>query len=172
MNNNISNNYAIDYDPDILVKIKKMIKEGFEKLKSFVKSRKESKFQIYYELEEKFNDISNILRNKKIFENEFKFHLLIKSEILYIVYRNCENPSFDHCNFALELFDFFIEIWDAKNNLFENFSELELKTYEKLQNTFKERYHKYRREFYCNIYEYSDDFNEKEMYEFAKSLRG
>ena len=68
---------------------------------------------------------------------------------------------------ALELLDFFIEIWEAKINLNSNLSEDQ---YISLQNEFKKRYHEYRREYYWNIYEYSEDFNEKEMYEFAKRL--
>ena len=33
--------------------------------------------------------------------------------------------DFGHCEFAIELFDFFIEIWDAKIRLIENFSKKE-----------------------------------------------
>ena len=43
--------------------------------------------------------------------------------------------------------------------------------HENIKLSFKKRYHNYRREFYWNIYEYSDDFDKNEMYEFAKSLK-
>ncbi|WP_298521275.1 hypothetical protein [uncultured Methanobrevibacter sp.] len=84
----IENDHNIDYDPEFLSKIKELIKEGFDKLKSFVKSKKESRYKFYYELEEKLNQISNLLRSNEFFKNEFNFHLLIKSEILYIVNKN------------------------------------------------------------------------------------
>lgn len=95
---------------------------------------------------------------------------MISDEILYIIYQNCEDTSFGHCDFALELYDFFIEIWNEKIKLTKDFSEESLK-HEKLKQNFKKRYHDYRREFYWSVYEYSDDFDEKEMYEFAKSLK-
>ena len=36
---------------------------------------------------------------------------------------------------------------------------------------FKKRYHKYRRKFYWDIYQYTGDFDENTTYEFAKTLR-
>lgn len=130
------------------------------------------KFNIYNELEEKFNDIAKNLEKYEFLNDELTYLLLISDEILYIIVdQNCKDSSFGHCDFALELFDFFIEIWNAKIRLIENYCEIELKKHEIFKSYFKKRYHTYRREFYWNIYEYSNDFKEKEMYEFAKSLK-
>ena len=170
MYGNMTQNQTIDYDSKIIPKIKKIINEGFEKLKTFV-NIKSSKFKEYEELEEKFNDIANNLEKYDFFNDELTYFLLISDEILYIIYQNCENTSFGHCDFALELFNFFIEIWNEKIRLTKNYSSKELKKHNIIKLNFKNRYHEYRREFYWNIYEYSDDFDEDEMYEFAKSLK-
>ena len=167
---NINKNISIVYDTEILNKIKEMIQEGFDKLKNLVNSEP-PKFNIYDELKDKFNDIENNLKSYDFLNEELTYLLLISDEILYILNQNCKDSSFGHCDFALELFDFFIEIWNAKIRLIENYSEIELKKHETLKSDFKKRYHTYRREFYWNIYEYSEDFDEKEMYEFAKSLK-
>ena len=167
---NINKSIPIVYDPEILNAIKEMINEGFEKLKILIKSEP-LKINIYNELEEKFKDIANNLERYEFLNDELTYLQLISDEILYIVGENCKDSYFGHCDFALELFDFFIEIWKAKVRLIENYSETELKNHESLKSNFKKRYHEYRREFYWNIYEYSDDFNENEMYEFAKSLK-
>ena len=170
MYGNMTQNQTIDYDSKIIPKIKKIINEGFEKLKTFV-NIKSSKFKEYEELEEKFNDIANNLEKYDFFNDELTYFLLITDEILYIIYENCENTSFGHYDFALELFDFFIEIWNEKIKLIKNYSTKELKKHENIKLSFKKRYHNYRREFYWNIYEYSDDFDKNEMYKFAKSLK-
>lgn len=170
MYSNMIKNQTIDYDSNTISKLKKMIKEGIEKLKSII-NIKSSKFDGYYELEEKFNNIANILEKYEIFNDDLTYFLLITDEILYIIYKNCENSSFGHCDFALELFDLFLEIWNAKLKLIKNFSDEELENYEEFKSEFKKIYHEFRREFYWNIYEYSEDFDEKEMYEFAKSLK-
>ena len=167
---NINKNISIVYDTEILNKIKEMIQEGFDKLKNLVNSEP-PKFNIYDELKDKFNDIENNLKSYDFLNEELTYLILISDEILYILNQNCKDSSFGHCDFALELFDFFIEIWNAKIRLIENYSEIELKKHETLKSNFKKRYHTYRREFYWNIYEYSEDFDEKEMYEFAKSLK-
>ena len=159
-------NCSIAVRHEIISKIKEIIDEGCQNLKSFVNSEK-YEFDIYQDLDNKFDDIANNLRDFDYFQFEFKYFLFIKNKILYIVYRNCRDNSFGYCDFALELLDFFIEIWEAKINLNSNLSEDQ---YISLQNEFKKRYHEYRREYYWNIYEYSEDFNEKEMYEFAKRL--
>ena len=171
MNVNNTTNTPIVYNPEIISKIKEMINEGFNKLKAFVKVKKQSKFEIYCELEEKFNSIALKLEKYDIFNDELDYFLLISDEILYIIHQNCEDNTFGHCEFALELFDFFMEIWNAKIELSENYSKIEIEKYSKLKISFKERYHQYRREFYWNIYEYSEDFDENESYEFAKTLR-
>lgn len=171
MNQTIQNNYTIDYTPEIIVKIKKMIKEGFEELKLFVKSKINSTFNKYYELEEKLNNISDKLRNLNSFSNEFEYYCFVKGKILHIIYENCKNNSYGHCDFALELFNFFIEVWNEKIRLNNNNSKKQLEIYKQKQNNFKNRLHKYRREFYCNIYTFSNEFSEDEMYNIHSSLR-
>lgn len=165
------NNPTIDCDPEILEKIKEMINDGLDKLKTFVKSKINSKFKIYYELEEKLNKIADKLRNLKSFSNEFGYYRFIKGKILHIVHENCKDNSFGHCDFAIELLDFFIDVWSAKIRLNSNFSNEELEIYEKEQIGFKKRHHEYRRKFYCDIYVPSGEFSEEEMYNIHKSLR-
>ena len=94
---NINKNISIVYDPEIITKIKEMIKESFEKLKNFI-NMKSSKFNAYYELEKKFNNIANNLDKYEIFDDESTYFLLISDEILYIIYQNCKNTSFGHCD--------------------------------------------------------------------------
>lgn len=171
MHSNITNDQTIVQESEIISKIKKMIYEGLFKLKSFVKVKKQSKLEVYYELEEKFNAIALKLEEFEFFNEELNYFLLISEEILYIIYQNCKKNSFGHCDFALELFDFFMEIWDAKIELLKNYSEIEIEKYTKSKIMFKKRYHKYRRKFYWDIYEYTDDFDEKVTYKFAKTLR-
>ncbi|MBQ2832783.1 hypothetical protein [Methanobrevibacter sp.] len=173
---NINKDNPIVYNPEILTKIKEMIKEGFEKLKSFVNIKsnelttKIPNFEFYNELDQKFDEITFKLKELRLCD-EYNYFLSISDYILYIVHQNSIDSTFGHCDLALELFDFFIEIWNEKIRLVKNFSEENIKKHEKLKLDFKKRYHIYRREFYWNIYEYSDDFDEKEMYEFAKSLK-
>ena len=146
MNTSINTNLSIDYDAIIISKIKEMIKEGLYKLKSFVEVKKQSKFKIYYELEEKFNEIALKLEKYEFLNNELNYFLSISDKILYIVNENCINTSFGHCDFALNLFDVFIELLESKIRLI-------------------------RHDFYNEIYESTGEFSEKELYEIHKSLR-
>ena len=171
MYSNIDAKPTIVYDPDIVSKIKEMIEAGFEKLKSFVKSKNNSKFDIYQELRTKLESIANRLRNVKLFRNEFIYFRSIKRKILYILNRNCENRFFGYCDFALELLKFFMEIWDAKIRLITNFSQEELEIYKNQKDLSKRRCHDYRREFYCNIFEANDEFSQDEIYKIHESLR-
>lgn len=168
-NMNINKNISIVYDTETLNTIKIMIKEGFDKLNSFF-SVKSSKFKVYFELKEKFNEIADKLRNIKSFSNEFAYFRFIKRKILHIIYQNCEDKNYGHYDFALELFDFFMEIWDARIKLNKEFSQKELELYETRQISFKRRCHKYRREFYLNIYHPDGEYNEKEIYNIHKTL--
>ena len=167
---NIDKNISIVYEPEILNKIKEMIQEGFDKLKSFF-SVKSSKFKVYNELKEKFNEIADKLRDNETFNNEFEYFLFIKRKILHIIYQNCENEKYGHYDFALELFDFFIEIWNARIKLNNRFCQKELTLYKAQQISFKKRCHKYRREFYRDIYIPDGEFSEKEIYYIHESLR-
>lgn len=171
MYNNINNNIAIEYDPEIISKIKEIIKEGFEKLKSFVKSKNKSSFDIYFELDEKFNDIALRLEKFEFLNEELDYFLSISDKILYIIHSNCINPTFGHCDFALELFNLFKEIWDKKIRLITNYSHLELERYNEFKNSFKIKYGKYRHKFYLEIHKSTGEFSEKEIYKLHESLR-
>lgn len=172
MNTSINTNISIDYDSEIISKIKKMIKEGLYKLKSFVKVKKQSKFEIYHELEEKFNEIALKLEKYEFLNNELNYFLSISDKVIYIVHKNCIDTSFGHCDFALHLFDVFIELLESKIRLINNYCNLELKRHKKFNIHFKNIYGEIRHEFYNEIYESSEEFSEKELYEIHESLRG
>ena len=166
----MSKNQTIDYDSNTISKIKEMIKEGFEKLKNFIKYEK-TDLNIYYELDEKFNDIALRLEKYEFFNEQLDYFLSISDKILYIIKQNCIDSSFGHCDFALDLFDLFIEIWNAKIKLIDNFSKRELEKYDAILNNFKSRYRAYRHEFYLKIYKSNSEFSQNEMYEIHESLR-
>lgn len=171
MNSNIEKNITIAYDENIITKIKELIKNGVEKLESFVKSKTKPDLSFYNELDEKFNHIAKNLEKYEFLDNEFNYFLSISSKILYIVRRNYQNDSFGHCDYALELFDFFMEILDAKINLINNFCEDETRKYEKIQTEFKARYWDFESEFYLNIYKSTGEFSEEELYKIHENLR-
>ncbi|AMD16712.1 hypothetical protein TL18_00850 [Methanobrevibacter sp. YE315] len=173
---NVDKDLSIVYDPEILTKIKEMIEEGFEKLKTFVKKEhdkiinKKPNFKLYNELDQKFDDISFKLKELKLY-SELNYFISISDYILYIIQANSIDSTFGYCNFALELLEFFMEIFKTNIKYYNSPQNVNSDEYTIIQDNFKEKYHEYRREFYWNIYEYSDDFDEKQMYEFAKSLR-
>ena len=175
MYNNINKNLAIEYDPDIVSKIKELIKEGFDKLKSFVKIKTDeitgiSNLNFYEELNLQFHEISTKLKELKLCREHYYF-VSIKDHILYIVRQNSLDSTFGHCNFAVELFDFFIEFFKTNLEFYKSTNEIP-DEFEKLQKSFKERYWDYRCIFYSDIYQPSGDFTEKEMYKIHEQLRG
>lgn len=167
MNQSI-NNLSIVNDETIIEKTNQIIQQVLEKLKAFVKTQKESKFTVYDELDEKFNEIAQKLEKCEILNDEFNYFLTISDKILYIVHKNCKNPSFDHCDFALELFDFFKELWDQKIELLNDFSDEKLKAYE-IQQT--RRYFELNKRFYREIYVPNPYYSEKEMYPVMSQMR-
>ena len=171
MYDNIDTKPTIVYDPKILTKIKEMITEGFEKLKTLLKSKSKSDFEIYYELDKNFNNIALKLEKYEILHEELDYFLLTSDKILYIVYKNCENNSFGHYEFALDLFDFFIDIWNAKLDLLNNFSTSEIENHEKIKEEFDKKYFEFNKKFHTAIYEPSDSYCEKEIYKIMKSMR-
>ena len=81
--------------------------------------------------------------------------------ILYIVRKNSYNKDFGHCNFALELLHFFIEMFKTNIDFYQKSTQI---------NNFKEqeckrKYLDYRRFYYQNIYisEYSDEKSYKTL---------
>lgn len=169
--NVITNKPTIEYDEEIILNIKEMIKKGLNKLESFIKSEKTNNLEFYHEMDERFNNIAKKLEKHKILNNEFEYFLSVSSKISYIVLKNCEDYSFGHCDYALELFDFLIDILEAKQELIKNYSEKELKKYEKAQEYFENRYWEYQKEFYLNIHESDGKFSEKEIYNIHEKLR-
>jgi hypothetical protein len=172
----INQNIPIEYDPEIISKIKEMIKEGFDKLKTFVKTKIDEKtiqtpnFKFYNELDQKFDEISYRLKELKLCD-EHNYFLSISDYILYIIRQNSIDSTFGHCNFALELLEFFMELF--KTNLEFYDSDIKVSNeFKATQKRFKERYWDYRYIFYSAIYQSSGDFTEEEMYKIHKRLRG
>lgn len=87
------------------------------------------------------------------------------------MHKNCENQSFGHYDYALELFDFFMALLEAKQELIKNYSQIELEEYENTQKDFENRYWEYKKEFYLNIHESSGKFGENEIYKLHEKLR-
>lgn len=173
MYNNVNNNIAIEYDPDILSKIKEIIKEGFEKLKCFVelktKEIKEiSNFSFYDELKLQFREISMKLKELKLCREHYYF-ISIKDYILYIVRQNSLDSTFGHCNFTVELFNFFMELFKTNVNFYKSLTKNN-EEFDMMQNRFKEQYWEYRSKFYCDVYQPTGDFTDEEMYQIHKSL--
>lgn len=171
MYNNRTTDIIIDYDPNILFKIKEIIKNGFEKLKIAVQSRFNSDFKIYYELDGKFNEIALMLEKYEILHEELDYFLLISDKILYIIKKNCENNSFGHYDFTLDLFDFFMEIWDAKLYLLNNYSTSELENHQNLKEDFNKKYFEFNKKFHREIFQPDENYSEREIYNVMKSMR-
>ncbi|WP_298523903.1 hypothetical protein [uncultured Methanobrevibacter sp.] len=174
MYNNGNNDITIEYDPDIVSKIKELIKEGFDKLKCFVKLktneiREISNFSFYDELKLQFREISMKLKELKL-RKEHCYFISIKDYILYIVRQNSTDSTFGHCDFTVELFNFFMELF--KTNLeFYKTGKTTTDEFKRLEKSFKERYWDYRCIFYSYIYQPSGDFTEEEMYKIHEQLR-
>ncbi len=139
MHSNKNKNITIEYDPKIISKIKEMIREGFEKLEICINSKDNPNFDIYNELDDKFNEIAKKLEKYDILHDELNYFLLISDKILYIVYKNCENKHFGHYKFVLDLFDFFMEIWDEKLDLLINYTPLNFKKHQNLKKEFNKK---------------------------------
>lgn len=168
---NINQNITIENE-NVISKIKEMIEAGWKKLNSFVKLGDNSKLKFYHEIDEKFNEIALKLEQYDFLCNEFDFFLLIKSKILYIIHENCKNNQFGHCDFVLDLFDFFIEIWNAKLNLIDSFSDEELQKYESCQIEFKRRYFQLNKYFHSEIYAPDEDYSEEKICSVMEKMRG
>lgn len=56
-------------------------------------------------------------------------------------------------------------------NLLNNYSENEIKNYEKIQIEFKDRYWNYESKFYLEIYKTNGDFKPHEIYEIHENIR-
>ena len=172
MNININNNITIEHDSKTLLKIKELIEIGFKKLKHYINSKKSKNknMNFYYDLKERFNKIYIELKELKLC-NELRYLLSISQFIDYIVYQNSINDSFGHCEFALELLDFCIEIFKTNFDYYLNSNNMSFEEFELFQEEIKRKHREYRREFYNKVYEKSGNYADNELYEIHESLR-
>ena len=175
MYTNMNPSITIGHDETTISNIKEMIEEGWEKLKSFIKSRadqtlllKEANLDFYHELKERFKNITLKLKELKLCE-ELRYFLSVSHLINYIVYKNSLDSSFGHCDFAADLLKFFKKIFETNIQFYNETYENDY--FKKVQEEFEKIHFEYIREFYWNIYQQDDEFDEEKMYKIAKSLR-
>ena len=101
---------------------------------------------------------------------EHNYFISLKDYILYIVHQNSIDSTFGHCNFTVELIDFFMELFKTNINFYKK-NQTATDEFKRLQKDFKEKYWDYRCIFYSYIYQSSGDFTEDEMYKIHKHLR-
>lgn len=106
----------------------------------------------------KLNEISDKLNELDLIV-DLKYFLSISHMLKYIVY---DTSSSDYYDFAVELLEFFRELFKTNMNHYDEF--------QKIQNDYKMRHLEFKREFYLNIYDDDGTFNQEEMYALAKSL--
>ena len=169
MHNNITKNTTVDFDDNIIRKIKEIIEKGLHKLESFIKAKTKPNLKYYYELDQEFDEIILKLEKLELWE-ERRYFLSIKRMILYIVQKNSIDRNFGHCNFAVELLNFFIDIFKTNISFYKNESETSEKEFEDFREDTKRKYREYRRIYYQNIYELTGEYCEKELYETLKRL--
>lgn len=157
---NINKSRHTPYDEDIIFKTIEIMENESNKLKSFIKSKVKPDLNLYKELDSEFDEIISKLEDLKLCQ-ERRYFLSIKRMILYIVRKNSYNKDFGHCNFALELLHFFIEMFKTNIDFYQKSTQI---------NNFKEqeckrKYLDYRRFYYQNIYisEYSDEKSYKTL---------
>ena len=178
MNENMNKDITIGFNEEVISNIRQLLEEGWKKLKSFVKSKAKNKIEIsnnnsnlefYNELKIRFKYIALKLKELKLFE-ELRYFLSISHFIKYIVYQNSLDSSFGYCDFAIELLEFYLNLF--KTNLEFYASPQNSDEFAEIQNDFKRKHFDYKREFYWNIYQADEDFDEDRMSDVAKSLRG
>lgn len=169
MNTNI-NNLTIEYDEGIIRKIKELIENGLNKLKTVVKSKIKPNLSFYNELDQEFDYISLKLEELNLLQ-ELRYFLSIKRMILYIIYKNSYDNHFGHCNFALELLTSFINMFKTNIKFYENGHSINEYEFEKHLTDYKKKYHDYRRVYYQSIYEPNERYSEKKLYETLKDFK-
>lgn len=170
MNLNITNSQTIDFDENIITQLKELIDNGLNKLRSFVKSRTKPNLDFYNELDCEFDEISSKLEYLELWQ-EHRYFLSIKRMILYIIRENSYDPHFGHCNFALELLKFFIEMFKTNIEFYKDDEIINTPYFNDYQEAYKKKYYDYRRIYYQNIYKSSEGYSENYAYEFLKSLK-
>lgn len=155
---------TISYDEEIISKLKEMLEEGGQKLKSFVKAKKEilhsnQNLDFYNDLKDEFKNIALKLKELNLFE-ELRYFLSVSHMINYIVYKNSIDSSFGYCGFAVELLEFYLDMFQT--NVDGHEFDVESQS--------KRKYCQYARKFYWDICNPDDDFATEEMHEFGKNL--
>lgn len=148
------------YDEDILFKTIEIMEKESNKLKSFIKSKTNPDLKLYDELDCEFDEIISKLEYLKL-SKERRYFLSIKRMILHIVLKNSSDKDFRHCNFAVELLDFFIEMIKTNVNFYQNPAAV---------NEYERKYRDYRRFYYTNIY--IEEYSDEEIYKILKGLNG
>lgn len=165
-------------DESIISKIREMIEAGWIKLKSFVnskidenqKNKSNHNLEFYHDLRKNFNNIASKLEELELYD-ELRYFLSISHFIKYIIYRNSLDSSFGHCQFAIDVLKFFIELFKFNLDFYTNSIEISDEEFKHIQREIKQTHWEYRREFYWNIYEPDDDYVEEKFYYYAKSLK-
>ena len=151
---------TISYDKEIISKLKEMLEENWQKLKSFVKDKnQEVNLDFYNDLKGEFKNIALKFKELKLL-GELRYLLSISHMINYIVWKNSIDSSFGYCGFAVELLEFYLDMFQT--NLDSH--EFDIKS------EYKRKYCEYARKFYCEIYNEDDDFVTEEMHEFSKNI--
>lgn len=158
------------YDEEEISKITGMIERELKKLKLLFESRMAPDLDSYNDFDYKFSEISLNLEELSLWEEQ-RYFLSIKEMVLYIIHENYIDNHFGHCNFALELFDFFVELFKANFEFYKNNVSKDDERYLSHQESYKRKYHKYREIFYQDIYEFSGNYTENELYEILRSLK-
>lgn len=120
-------------------------------------------------MKEKFLEIAILLEKCEFLTEEFHYFLAIKDKILYIIHENCKNSSFGYYDFALDLLNLFISIWNIKIKFLTQ--QIKLEEYIHFQKEFEKKYIQYRQEFYLLIHKDDSEFSDNEIYHMHERLR-
>lgn len=161
---------SYDYDTEFINNILEKIKNSVITIKNFIHPKK-NVFEFYFKILNELNDISNMLKEYKILNYELKSFLRIKNKILNIVYNNCKDSSFGHCNFAIVLLEKFNELLNNKLYLLHDFTDDNLEEYNNYYKNYHDEMRNLDKIFYLDIFKpINDFFNEDNVYQIMKSL--
>lgn len=167
---------TIVFDTELIFKLTELIEDGWKKLKLFVLSKSKEKnvdsnLDFFNYLKKSFKEISFKLKELKLCE-ELRYFLSISNFVEYIVYQNSLDNTFGHCQFALDVLKFFLELFKTNLDFYAHPNKYPDDEFDLIQNEIKAKHHEYRREFYWSINEPAVGYDEEKMYAYAKSLRG
>ena len=162
---------TINYDIDFFNKILEMIKNSTYKIKNFFRP-KNNQFEFYYLLDREFDKIADSLELYDVLYNEFSEFLGVKRKVLNIVYNNCKNPSFGHCDFAIKILEEFNKLLASKINLLSNFTSHEEEKYNEIYLKYKVSMKEIDKEFHLNIYKPMHNvFTPQKVYEIMEECK-